>query len=193
MGSKRATLTLWCGEMGTTMFSCEKSQKTLPSCQTPLTTLFHLRYSAIKDLHGNDKHNLPEGAVSHHLADELASNNITDVFCVGTAGDLCVSHTAMDVASAGFKAYVVEDVTKSFDAGKGWPAMKKELKAKGVEVVTLDGPEVGKVKALKGNGLGDDEKSGKQPAMTMVFKGNFNGPVFFGYAADQAKALMQTA
>ena len=162
-----------------------------------LTTLTYLRYSAIKDLHGNDKHDLPEGAVSHHLADELASSNITDVFCVGTAGDLCVSHTAMDVASAGFKAYVVEDVTKSFDVGKGWPAMKRELKTKGVEVVYLDGPEVGKVKALQGNGLGDDEKpegQGKQPAMTtMVFKGNFNGPVFFVDPAEKAKTLMQTA
>lgn len=102
----------------------------------------------------------------------------------------------MDIASAGFKAYVVEDVTLSFDAGKAWPAMKKELKTKGVEVVTLDGPEVEKVKALEGGKAEGGEKveeRGKQAALTtMVFRGNFNGPVFFGYSVEQTKVLMQT-
>lgn len=139
----------------------------------------------MKDVHGNHKHELPDGAVTHHLAEKLASNNITHVFCVGTAGDLCVSHTAMDAADMGLKAYVIEDVTMSFDAGEGWPAMKKELKAKGVEVVKNDGPQVGKVRALGG---GSTEGQGNET--TMVFHGNFNGPVFFGYPAEQAKGLM---
>ena len=125
--------------------------------------------------------------MTHHLGEELASNNITHVFCVGTAGDLCVSHTAMDAADMGFKAYVVEDVTMSFDAGEGWPAMEEELKAKGVGVVKMDGSEVEKVRALGGEG----KKGQGHSATTMVFKGNFNGPVFFGYAAEQAKGLMQ--
>ena len=119
------------------------------------------RFSALKDVHGNGKHDLHPNAVSHHLGDELSSRNITHVFCVGTAGDFCVSHTAIDVASAGFKAYVIEDVTMSFDAGEGWPAMKKELEAKGVEVVTMNGPEVGRVRALGDrdgeNGGSDDD------------------------------------
>lgn len=87
----------------------------------------------------------------------------------------------------GFKAYVVEDVTMSFDAGEGWPAMEEELKAKGVGVVKMDGSEVEKVRALGGEG----KKGQGHSATTMVFKGNFNGPVFFGYAAEQAKGLMQ--
>ena len=145
----------------------------------------HPRESALKDVHGNHKHELPDGAVTHHLGEELASNNITHVFCVGTAGDLCVSHTAMDAADMGFKAYVIEDVTMSFDAGEGWPAMKKELKAKGVEVVKKDGPEVGKVRALGGK-----KAEGQGNKTTMVFHGIFNGPVFFGYSAEQAKGLM---
>ena len=147
------------------------------------------RSSALKDNHGNDKHGLHPDAASHHLGDELAANNITHVYCVGTAGDVCVAHTAIDVASAGFKAYVIEDVTMSFDAGKAWPAAKKELKEKGVDVVQLNGPEVGKVKALDGK----RSEGQKNQATTMVFKGNFNGPVFFGYSMEQTKVLMQTA
>ena len=147
----------------------------------------HPRPLALKDVHGNHKHELPEGAVTHHLGEELAFNNITHVFCVGTAGDLCVSHTAMDAADMGFKAYVIEDVTMSFDAGEGWPAMKEELKAKGVGVVKMDGSEVGRVRAL---GDGKTEGQGNQ-GTKMIFHGNFNGPVFFGYPAEQAKGLMQ--
>ena len=87
----------------------------------------------------------------------------------------------MDIASAGFKAYVIEDVTMSFDNGEAWPAMKKKLKTKGVEVVTMDGPEVGRVRAVGGK----EENQAK-----MVFHGDFNGPVFFGYTAEQSKRLM---
>ena len=60
-------------------------------------------WSALKDVHRNEKHELHPDAVSHHLGDELTSRNITHVFCVGTAGDYCASHTAIDIASAGFK------------------------------------------------------------------------------------------
>lgn len=115
----------------------------------------------------------------------MASTNITHVFCVGTAGDYCVSHTATDIASAGFKAYVIGDVTMGFDAGEAWPAMKKELKAKGVEVVRMDGPEVGRV-------AGDGSREGQGNQATMVFHGIFNGPVFFGNSAEQTKGLMHT-
>lgn len=146
------------------------------------------RYSALKDVHRNHKHELPPGAVSHHLGDELASKNITDVFLVGTAGDYCVSHTAIDIANAGFKAHVIEDVTMSFDAGKGWPAMKKQLKANNVEVVMMNGPEVGRVRALS-----DGKTDSQETQATMVFHGNFNGPIFFGYPAEQTKRLMQSA
>ena len=83
----------------------------------------------------------------------------------------------------------------SFDHGKAWPAAKKELKAKGVEVVKMNGPEVGKVKALdskKPEGQKNQATTTPTPT-TMVFKGNFNGPVFFGYSVEQTKVLMQTA
>lgn len=132
--------------------------------------LFNSRYSVLKDVHGNEKHDLHPDAVSHHLGDELKSKGITHVFCVGTAGDYCVSHSAMDIADAGYKAYVIEDATLSVDNDKGWPAMKKKLKTKGVEVVIMNGPEVAKVRAPGG-------KDGNQAKM--VFHGDFNGPVFF--------------
>lgn len=147
------------------------------------------RSSALRDIHGNDKSELPGNAVSHHLGDELASKKITHVFCVGTAGDLCISHTAMDVASAGFKTYVIEDVTKSFDARKGWPAMKKTLKAKGVEVVMMDGPEVGKVRALSiGGTQGQGTPTGAQgsPA-TMVFMATSMGLSSLGIRPSKLK------
>lgn len=143
------------------------------------------RFSALKDLHGNEKHDVHPEAVSHHLGDELSSRNITHVFCLGTAGDYCVSHTAMDLVDAGFAAYVVEDLTLSFDVEKAWPTMKKELHKRGVEVIKKDGPELGKVRAIGGKVGGVAE--GKA---SMVFQGNFMGPVFFGYSAEQAKGLM---
>ena len=93
----------------------------------------------------------------------------------------------MDVADAGFKTYVIEDVTMSFDHGEAWPAMKEKLKERAVEVVMKDGPEVGRVRALGGGKV--LETKGIEPAM--VFNGNFNGPVFFGYTAEQAKDLTQ--
>lgn len=69
----------------------------------------------------------------------------------------------------------------SFDNGEAWSAMKKKLKAKDVELVMMNGPEVGRVRALGGQG--------KQQAK-MIFHGNFNGPVFFGYSAEQSQGLM---
>lgn len=71
----------------------------------------------------------------------------------------------------------------SFDNDEAWPAMKKQLKAKGVEVVMMNGPEVGRVRAS--GGQGKQENQGK-----MIFHGNFNGPVFFGYSAEQSQGLM---
>lgn len=67
----------------------------------------------------------------------------------------------------------------SFDMGEGWPAMRKELKKKGVEVVTMDGPEVGRVRAMSD---GEPEK-GRENQAKMIFHGNFHGPVFFGNGA----------
>ena len=100
----------------------------------------------------------------------MRSKGITHVFCVGPVGDKCVSYSAIDIVDAGYRAYVIEDATSSLGNGKAWPAMKEKLKAKGVEVVTMNGQEVGKVRAL-------GEKDGNQAKM--VFHGDFNEPVFF--------------
>ncbi len=110
-----------------------------------------IRYSRFKDTHGNDKDDMSKVAVSHHLEDELKAREITDVFCVGTAGDYCVSHTAIDAAQAGFKAYVIEDITKSFDSGAAWSTVKADMKSAGVRVVKTDSPEV---QLLEGIGRG---------------------------------------
>ena len=63
----------------------------------------------------------------------------------------------------------------NFDNDEAWPAMKKQLKTKGVEVVKMNGPEVGRVQALSGRGPGNQAK--------MIFHGDFKGPVFFGSGA----------
>lgn len=120
-------------------------------------------------------HEMPGGAVSHHLEDELKAREITDVFCVGTAGDYCVSHTAIDTAQAGFKAYVIEDVTKSFDLGAAWATTKAKMKTAGVSVVKMDSPEVQRLKV-------SDAGSTGLTGPAMVFNRAFNGPVFFGYS-----------
>lgn len=120
-------------------FSCSYADQIIPP-----------RFSALKDVHGNDKNDLGPDAVSHHLGDELAANNITDVFVCGTAGDYCASQTAIDVAVSGLKSYLIEDVTMSIDLEKGWPDMKKDLLANGVKLVTMDGPEIGALREVVG-------------------------------------------
>jgi len=81
------------------------------------------------------------------LAQLLKDEGVSDVFVVGLAFDYCVKATAIDAASEGFRTVVVGDGCKAVDADS-WGAVVNELKENGVEVVSIDGEEVGRVKAL---------------------------------------------
>lgn len=102
-------------------------------------------FSAFADVFGNKS----SDAASIDLADTLKDAVITHVFVVGLAGDYCVRCTAIDAKKEGFEVYVIEDVTRSVDAGeKGWGAAKRDMETKGITIIKFDGPEVGRVKCI---------------------------------------------
>ena len=67
---------------------------------------------------------MAEGAASHHMEEELKARGVTDVFCVGTAGDFGVAHTASYAAQAGFKTYVLSDVERNIDLNGEEPSIR---------------------------------------------------------------------
>lgn len=89
-------------------------------------------------------------AASHDLAELLHRAGITHVFTVGLAGDFCVRCTALDARKEGFEVYVVEEATRSVNPGeKGWGAATEEMRKAGIEIISIEGPEVDRVKSLK--------------------------------------------
>jgi nicotinamidase-related amidase len=78
------------------------------------------------------------------LANLLRERRITDVYVVGLAADYCVKCTAVDAAREGFKTCIVEEGTRAVDAN-AWERVKVELKAKGVDVISVEGEGVGRV------------------------------------------------
>ena len=88
----------------------------------------------------------PHG-VTHDLIQIFRDNQVTHVYNVGIAGDYCLKSTAVDAAKVGFKSYVVKEGVRSVDEGaEGWGAACKEMEDVGVELVNLEGIEVGWVK-----------------------------------------------
>jgi nicotinamidase-related amidase len=81
------------------------------------------------------------------LAAVLKEKGITDVYVVGLAFDYCVKCTAVDAAKEGFKTVIVEEGTRAVDRGNRDETMK-ELKNKGVKIVSMDGEEVAKVRSV---------------------------------------------
>jgi len=81
------------------------------------------------------------------LAQFLKDKDITDVFIVGLAADYCVQATAKDAKKEGFRTMIVEEGTRPVDQ-KAWEAMAVELYKVGVEIVALDGEELGMVGKL---------------------------------------------
>ena len=103
-------------------------------------------FSAFADVFGNKS----SEASSIDLADTLKDAGITHIFVVGLAGDYCVRYTAIDAKKEGFEVFVVEDVTRSVDAGeKGWGAAKEDMEMKGITVIRFHGPELERVKNLQ--------------------------------------------
>ncbi|KAI0774494.1 isochorismatase family hydrolase [Fomes fomentarius] len=91
----------------------------------------------------------PLASAVSDLAERLSDARITDVFVVGLTGEFCVCSTALDAAELGWKTYVVEEGTRSFGGEEAWKETAEVLRGKGVKVVSVDGPEVGQVKALR--------------------------------------------
>ena len=99
-------------------------------------------YSGFADAFGNKS-----DAASLDLAALLNAQGISHVYTVGLAGDYCVKCTAIDAKKEGFEVYVVEEGTRSVESGEsGWGAAKLEFQAVGVQVVSVNGPQVGRVK-----------------------------------------------
>ena len=86
-------------------------------------------------------------AASHDLGALLKEANISHVIVAGIAGDFCVRCTAMDAKREGFTTYVVEEATRSVDPSmKGWGAVKRELDEAGIQIVSIEGPELGAIR-----------------------------------------------
>ncbi|PHH93210.1 hypothetical protein CDD83_10148 [Cordyceps sp. RAO-2017] len=89
----------------------------------------------------------PFRLVETGLAERLRAEAVTHVFVVGLAADFCVAATAEHARDEGFATYVVREATRPVypDA---WPASVQHVFDKGVRLVSVDGPEVARVRAL---------------------------------------------
>lgn len=88
------------------------------------------------------------GGVDVDLANRLYEAGITDVYCVGVAGDYCVKDTAISAAKAGFKSFVIEDLIRCVDPEDGWPRTKTDLKASNVTLITTESEEVKRLRKV---------------------------------------------
>lgn len=80
------------------------------------------------------------------LAAALRAAGVTHVYVVGLAADYCVRHTALDARREGFETFLVEEATRAVDAA-AWPQCRAEIQEGGVRVVSVDGPEVGRLRS----------------------------------------------
>lgn len=80
------------------------------------------------------------------LRDVLREKGVTDVYVVGLAADYCVKYTALDAAAEGFRTFVVDEATRAVDAD-AWEECRREIEGRGsgVKVVSVHGPEVGRL------------------------------------------------
>ena len=101
-------------------------------------------FSAFTDVFGGKS----PAAASFDLAALLKDRGITKVFVVGLAGDFCVKCTALDAKKEGFDTVIIEEGVRSVDPSmKGWGAAKHELEQAGIHTISIDGPEIKKVKS----------------------------------------------
>ncbi|OGE58243.1 hypothetical protein PENARI_c001G03222 [Penicillium arizonense] len=96
-------------------------------------------YSVFADAFGNRDLSINAQSVSLDVAAALREKGVTDVFVVGLAGDYCVKYTAVDAVKAGFRSWVVEEATRCV-VPDGWGAVKGELEAAGVSVISIMDP-----------------------------------------------------
>ncbi|KAG5985631.1 hypothetical protein E4U54_005906 [Claviceps lovelessii] len=81
------------------------------------------------------------------LAARLHAEGITDVFVAGLAADYCVRTTAEDALAEGFRVFVVEEATRPAVVD-GWEECRRGMRARGVEMVSMGGDEVARVRSL---------------------------------------------
>lgn len=87
-------------------------------------------YSGFKDNQANTQTDLDA---------YLKSQNISSIFLVGLAGDVCVKATAIDGAALGYQTYFIADLTRNVDTtSQNEQALKQELTAAGVSVIASD-------------------------------------------------------
>jgi len=104
-------------------------------------------YSAFSDNFGNLDPVLAAKSVDVGIQAALRDKKITDVFVVGLAGDYCVKFTAIDAARAGYKSWVIEEATRCVVPGEGWEKAKLEIQQAGASVVSINGPEVDRLRS----------------------------------------------
>ncbi|UNI23015.1 Nicotinamidase [Purpureocillium takamizusanense] len=81
------------------------------------------------------------------LAARLRDAGVTDVFVVGLAADFCVKATAEHARDEGFRSYIIAEGTRPVLPDK-WAQCRDDILARGVKIVSVDGDEVARVKAL---------------------------------------------
>ena len=102
-------------------------------------------YSGFKDCFGRTAGDGDgESPAEVDLAKVLREKGVRQVFCVGLAGDVCVSATAVDAVGEGFESFWIEDGQKCVSE-EGERRCRAELEEKGVKVVRSDGVEMERV------------------------------------------------
>ncbi|KAF2138373.1 uncharacterized protein K452DRAFT_361427 [Aplosporella prunicola CBS 121167] len=81
------------------------------------------------------------------LARLLRERNVSHVFVTGLALDYCVRCTAVDASEEGFVTLVVREGTRAVEGDKAGE-VERELEGLGVRMVSMEGEEVGWVKAM---------------------------------------------
>ncbi|KAL6880819.1 Isochorismatase-like protein [Trichoderma novae-zelandiae] len=82
------------------------------------------------------------------LGETLKTNGVTHVFLVGLAADYCVKATAVSAVEEGYRAFIVEEGTRAVVRETWESEGKREVQAKGVRIVSVDGEEIRRVREL---------------------------------------------
>lgn len=72
------------------------------------------------------------------LTGYLEQRGITDLYTVGLATDFCVKWSILDGIDEGFNMHIVKDAVKGIDLNGSLDEAWKEMKEKGVNIVTSD-------------------------------------------------------
>jgi len=68
------------------------------------------------------------------LADYLRGKGVTDIYLAGLAGDYCVYYSAKDAVQESFRAYIIEDATRSISP-EGFEKAKADVEARGGQII----------------------------------------------------------